>query len=134
MSVENSILVVDDDPANIARIKQGLHSLGAGFETAGNGREGLEVLERKSGPHGFPGIVITDLKMPVMDGLAFLNRAVKLDADLPVILISAYGEIASAVEAIKTGAYDFVERPFEIDDLAAKVGRALEKRKLVLDN
>ncbi len=78
--------------------------------------------------------MITDLKMPVMDGMAFMQRAAIADADLPVIMVSAYGEIATAVEAIKSGAYDFIERPLDIDDLLPKVKRALEKRKLVLDN
>src|SRR5262245_40776426 len=72
--------------------------------------------------------------MPIMDGQEFLVRAVELDDNLPVILISAYGEIATAVAAMKAGAYDFIERPFDVEDLVAKVGRALDKRKLVLDN
>ncbi len=134
MSHDHSILVVDDDAANIPRIGQALQSLEASMEVAGNGMEGLEALARFSGPHGFPGVVITDLKMPVMDGLEFLRRALKIDAELPIILISAYGEIATAVEAMKAGSYDFIERPFEVEDLVAKVGRALDKRKLVLDN
>ena len=134
MSHDHSILVVDDDAANIPRIKQALQSREASIEVAGNGMEGLEALARLSGPHGFPGVVITDLKMPVMDGLEFLRRALKIDAELPIILISAYGEIATAVEAMKAGSYDFIERPFEVEDLVAKVGRALDKRKLVLDN
>jgi two-component system C4-dicarboxylate transport response regulator DctD len=69
-----------------------------------------------------------------MDGLEFLVKALKSDADLPVIVISAYGEVATAVEAMKAGAYDFIERPFDMDDLLSKVTRALDKRQLVLDN
>ena len=134
MSQDRSILVIDDDPANITRIEQALHSLGTKIEAAGNGMDALDALSRLSGPHGFPGIVITDLKMPVLDGLEFLAKAVELDDNLPIILISAYGEIATAVQAMKLGAYDFIERPFEVDDLVAKAGRALEKRRLVLDN
>ena len=135
MSPDRSlVLVVDDDPLNIPRIKQALDSIAADFEVAANGIEALEVLSRHAHPHGFPGIVVSDLKMPVMDGLEFLSLAVKDDPDLPVILISAYGEIATAVEAMKGGAYDFIERPFDVEDLVAKVGRALDKRQLVLDN
>jgi two-component system C4-dicarboxylate transport response regulator DctD len=131
---DRSILAVDDDPANIDRIRQGLAPLDADFAAAANGQEALDALSRLSGPHGFPGIVITDLKMPVMDGLEFLAKAVELDDNLPIILVSAYGEIATAVAAMKLGAYDFIERPLDMDDLVAKVGRALEKRRLVLDN
>ena len=135
MSPDRSlVLVVDDDPLNIPRIKQALDSIAADFEVAANGIEALEVLSRHAHPHGFPGIVVSDFKMPVMDGLEFLSLAVKDDPDLPVILISAYGEIATAVEAMKGGAYDFIERPFDVEDLVAKVGRALDKRRLVLDN
>ncbi len=134
MSKGEGVLLVDDDSSNIARLAKVLEPLGLWIETAGNGAEALDTLSRHSGPHGFNGIVITDLKMPVMDGMAFMQRAAIADADLPVIMVSAYGEIATAVEAIKSGAYDFIERPLDIDDLLPKVKRALEKRKLVLDN
>ena len=134
MSDTGSILLVDDDSSNIARLVQILEPLGLRIETAGNGAEALDILSRNADTHGFNGIVITDLKMPVMDGMEFMHRATAADADLPVIMISAYGEIATAVEAIKSGAYDFIERPLDIDDLLPKVRRALDKRKLVLDN
>jgi DNA-binding NtrC family response regulator len=68
-----------------------------------------------------------------MDGLELLRRVHQNDADFPVILISAYGEISSAVDAMKSGAYDFLERPFDVEDLRARVRRALEKRELVLE-
>lgn len=128
------ILLIDDDSANIPRLTQALAPLGLWFETAGDGAEGLAALARHSDVHGFHGVVITDFKMPVMDGMEFLRRAHQIDPDLPVIMISAYGEIAMAVEAIKSGAYDFIERPFDADDLLPKLRRALEKRQLVLDN
>jgi two-component system, NtrC family, C4-dicarboxylate transport response regulator DctD len=128
------VLLVDDDSSNIPRLAQALEPLCLWIEAAGDGLEALSVLARQSDAHGFNGIVITDLKMPVMDGMEFMRRAAAADPDLPIIMISAYGEIATAVQAIKSGAYDFIERPFDIDDLLPKVKRALEKRKLVLDN
>jgi len=134
MNQDHKILLVDDDAANFPRIAQALQELEVSIQSAGNGMEALDALARLAGPHGFPGIVITDLRMPVMDGLEFLVKSLKIDADLPVILISAYGEIATAVEAMKTGAYDFIERPFDVPALVSKVTRALDKRKLVLDN
>ena len=134
MNQDHKILLVDDDAANFPRIAQALQELEVSVQSAGNGMEALDALARLAGPHGFPGIVITDLRMPVMDGLEFLVKSLKIDADLPVILISAYGEIATAVEAMKTGAYDFIERPFDVPALVSKVTRALDKRKLVLDN
>ena len=72
--------------------------------------------------------------MPVMDGMELLQLSQAKDNDLPVIIVTAYGEIAMAVNAMKHGAYDFIERPFEIEDILSKAKRALEKRKLVLDN
>ena len=126
------VLIIDDDQDLLMSFKEYFEMEAYQVLTARNGMEALEVLARLAGPHGFPGIVITDLKMPVMDGLEFLARCLNIDADLPVILISAFGEIAIAVEAMRTGAYDFIERPFDVAALVAKVGRALEKRRLVM--
>jgi two-component system C4-dicarboxylate transport response regulator DctD len=134
MSESDYVLIVDDDPKNISRIEQALAAVGCITVSAGNGEQALTEMSRLSGPHGFPGIVITDMKMPVMDGLEFLGRARAIDGDLPVILISAYGEVASAVQAMKNGAYDFIERPFEAEMLRTRVMRALEKRNLVMEN
>jgi two-component system C4-dicarboxylate transport response regulator DctD len=128
------ILIVDDDPANVARMVQAFSPLACEPVTAADGAEGLAALARLSGPQGFSGIVVTDLKMPVMGGIELLQEAHKSDVDLPVILISAYGEVSSAVEAMKSGAYDFLERPFDVEDLRARAARALEKRELVLEN
>ena len=91
-----SVLLVDDDPENIARMQLALDPLELSALGAGNGEEALAVMRRNVGPGGFAGIVVSDLKMPVMDGLEFLGWARKEDAELPVILISAYGEISSA--------------------------------------
>jgi DNA-binding NtrC family response regulator len=128
------ILIVDDDPMNIDLLEQALEETGKPIVTATNGEEGLATLSRLSGPHGFPGIVVTDMKMPVMDGLDFLERSQAIDVDLPVILITAYGDVASAVRAMKNGAYDFIERPFDAERLRSRVTRALESRRLVLEN
>ena len=126
-------LIVDDDPANISRMQQALAPLDLTPLSAANGQEALSVMWQNAGPEGFAGIVITDLKMPVMDGLEFLGRARKDDAELPVILISAYGEISSAVEAMKTGAFDFLERPIDFEDLRSRVARAIAARDDVLE-
>jgi two-component system, NtrC family, C4-dicarboxylate transport response regulator DctD len=128
------VLLVDDDPENISRMRQALDPLGLTALGAANGEEALAVLRRNVVPGGFAGIVVSDLKMPVMDGLEFLGQARKEDAELAVILISAYGEISSAVEAMKTGAFDFLERPIDPDDFCARVTRAIANRDLVLEN
>ena len=82
----------------------------------------------------FAGVVVTDLRMPGMDGRQLLGRLQTLDAALPVILITGHGDIAEAVAAMNAGAYDFVAKPFAFERLRESLKRALEKRALVLDN
>jgi len=82
----------------------------------------------------WPGVVICDIRLPGMDGLSFLKEVQKLDEDLPVILVTGHGDISMAVDAIKIGAYDFIEKPFYADRLVDVVRRALEKRKLTIEN
>ncbi|MEW8014479.1 MAG: sigma-54 dependent transcriptional regulator [Candidatus Sedimenticola endophacoides] len=82
----------------------------------------------------WPGVVVSDIKMPDMDGLDFLARTMEIDRDLPVILVSGHGDISMAVGAIRDGAYDFIEKPFAAEALIETVRRALDKRKLTLEN
>lgn len=79
------------------------------------------------------GVVLSDVRMPGMDGLAFLKKVREIDADLPVILITAHGDVATAVEAMQSGAYDFIEKPFDETTLIDVLRRALEKRGLIMD-
>ncbi len=81
-----------------------------------------------------PAAVVTDLKMPGMDGLELLQRIRKLDPELPVILMTAYATIDTAVEALKLGAFDYIQKPFEGDDLIATVQRAVRQYELVNEN
>jgi two-component system C4-dicarboxylate transport response regulator DctD len=82
----------------------------------------------------FDGVVVTDLRMPGMDGRQLAERLSALDPDLPVVLMTGHGDVADAVEAMKRGAYDFLTKPFASERLIETLGRALEKRALVLDN
>ncbi|PZO08286.1 MAG: Fis family transcriptional regulator [Alphaproteobacteria bacterium] len=82
----------------------------------------------------FPGVVVTDLRMPGMDGRQLLTRLQALDPSLPVIMITGHGDIADAVAAMHDGAYDFVAKPFPFERLQDSLNRALEKRSLVLEN
>lgn len=128
------VLVVDDDPGNIARLASVLEELKYPMLAAGGGHAALAEITRHSGPQGFPGIVVTDLKMPEMDGQQLLGRLRQIDGELPVIMVSAYGDIATAVAAMRQGAFDFLERPIDPDDLRSRLERALKTRDLVLDN
>ena len=80
------------------------------------------------------GVIISDIRMPGMDGLEFMREALKIDRDIPIILITGHGDISMAVSAIREGAYDFLEKPFSNDLLLDVVKRAYEKRRLTLEN
>jgi len=79
-------------------------------------------------------LLLTDLRMPAPDGLAVLREALAIDAELPVILITAHGSVSSAIEAIRQGAFDYVEKPFDNDELKALVRRALDLTRLSREN
>lgn len=128
------VMVVDDDPGNIARLSGVLDDLNYPMLAAPGGQAALAEIARHSGPQGFSGVVVTDLKMPEMDGLQLLARLRQIDGELPVIVVSAYGDIATAVAAMRQGAFDFLERPIDPDDLRVRLERALKTRELVLDN
>jgi two-component system, NtrC family, C4-dicarboxylate transport response regulator DctD len=82
----------------------------------------------------WPGIIICDIRLPGMDGKCLLQEIQKLDSELPVILITGHGDISMAVDAIQMGAYDFIEKPFPADRLVDTVRRALDKRRLIIEN
>lgn len=79
-------------------------------------------------------MVVCDIRMPGMDGLTLLDKARSIDRDLPVILITGHGDISMAVNAIRDGAYDFIEKPYAPDRLVETVRRAMDKRSLTLEN
>ena len=113
MSIFVKILIVDDEPFNLDVLEQHLEPLGYELLSAANGEQALNRVAVESSEHGFPGIIVADIKMPRMDGLELMKRSLELDPDLPVILVTAYGDIAMAVQAMHGGAYDFIERPFD---------------------
>jgi len=129
MMSASTILVVDDDPTNRDLMAQQLAEIGGEILSAADGKAALERLRA-----GFPGAVIADVKMPRMDGIELLRHAREIDADLPVILVTGHGDIAMAVQAMRDGAYDFIERPYDVERLRTMAARALQARALVLDN
>jgi len=94
---------------------------------------GAEAALAELGPD-FPGIIVTDVRLPEMDGMELLARCRTLDPELPVVLITGHGDVAMAVRAIREGAWDFIEKPFLNDHFLAVVQRALAKRALVREN
>lgn len=123
------VAFVDDDADLRAANAESLEL--AGFEPVpfASAPEALAALTAD-----FPGVVVSDIRMPRMDGLEFHRRLKAIDPDLPVILITGHGDIAMAVEALHEGAYDFIAKPFAAERLISAVSRAMEKRRLVLDN
>lgn len=119
---KKTILVVDDDPQIRELLETRFESGGYAVVTAADGEGALATLKRGGGTD----LIITDLRMPVMDGLEFLRRLVKGKTHPPVIFLTAYGSVAEAVEAMKLGAYDFLEKPYSGADLMNMVQRALE--------
>jgi two-component system, NtrC family, C4-dicarboxylate transport response regulator DctD len=123
------VLLADDDAQMRASTVQALEL--AGLEVTGLG-SAEEVLDH-AGP-GLKGVVVTDIRMPGMDGMTLLQRLREQDADLPVVLITGHAEVQLAVEAMRRGAYDFIEKPFVTQNLVTVLRRALDYRALVLDN
>jgi two-component system response regulator HydG len=123
------ILVIDDDKALRDACYQILARQGYQVEMAASARQGLALLEKMSFD-----VILLDLVMPDLDGLEALKKIKALDPDSEVIIITGYGTITSAVESIKAGAFYFLSKPFAPDDLRALVARALEKRRMDLEN
>lgn len=128
-SAGESVVFVDDDEEVRRANAQSLEL--AGFDV--QAFASAEAAQAALGPQ-FPGVVVTDVRLPGMNGLGLLRRLVELDPDLPVILITGHGDIPMAVEAMREGAYDFFEKPYPPDRLIDSARRATEKRQLVLEN
>ncbi len=123
------ILVVDDDASQRRLIEFWLQEEGYSVITASDGKAGLHAFEQKS-----PCLVITDLRMPGMDGLDLLGRIRGMNQEAPVILITAFGTVGNAVDAMKLGAADYILKPLNPDELKLSVHRALERKQLVDEN
>ncbi len=125
----NSVIVVDDEAPIRQAIEPWLTLSGFQVQVYSRAEECLEHL-----PEHFPGVILTDVRMPGIGGLELLARLQALDKDLPVILLTGHGDVPMAVEAMREGAYDFLEKPFSPQTLLTNLSRAMEKRQLVLEN
>lgn len=125
----NAVIVVDDEASIRTAVEQWL-SL-AGFEVQLFSRAEACLAQL---PRDFPGVILSDVRMPGLSGLELLAELQRRDADLPVILLTGHGDVPMAVEAMRDGAYDFLEKPFSPDALLNSLRRALDKRGLILEN
>lgn len=128
MSDDLQVLIVEDDPDIVLGCEQALQLEGIVADSAAS----AEQARSRLGP-GFPGVVVSDIRLPGMDGMAFLQEIMRLDPELPVVLITGHGDVSMAVQAMKDGAHDFIQKPFAPEQLVSAVRRALDKRRLVLE-
>lgn len=124
---EKTVLVIDDKEQSLKAVSTAIELPGYRVLSAGDGAEGIRILQRDT-VH----LIVTDLKMPGMDGMDVVTAAKRKDPNIEVIVMTAYGSIGSAVEAMKKGAYDYLTKPLDLDELMLKVRGALEKQKLML--
>ena len=128
MSNKLKILFVEDDAAVRLGSVQAFQLRGLEVQAFERAEPVLRQLE-----FGFPGILVSDIRLPGMDGLTLLQQALAIDPTLPVILVTGHGDISMAVDAMRQGAYDFIEKPFSSERLVDVAQRALDKRHLTLE-
>ena len=128
VEMEN-ILVVDDEEAIREVVSTMLESKGYHCTAVSNGRAAQDQVKRVT-----PDLVLSDMIMPEMDGIKLLDWIRHYDPEVPVIMVTAIHDISTALEAIRRGAYDYILKPFEKDQLFLGVGRALQHRRLVAEN
>jgi DNA-binding NtrC family response regulator len=129
MAKPMKIAVVDDEKDMRQSIGQWLALSGFETETFGTAEEALKIVGQD-----WPGIVISDIRMPGMDGIEFLKRLMSIDSALPVVMITGHGDVPMAVEAMRIGAFDFLEKPFDPEKMTELSKKATKTRRLTLDN
>jgi DNA-binding NtrC family response regulator len=124
-----SVLVIEDKDSMREMLSKTLEAEGYEVETATDGESGVERAREKKYD-----VVLADLKLPNMSGIEVLSSLKEIDQDAAVILMTAYGTIETAVEAMREGAFDFLTKPFDTDHLSVLIKRAMENRRLVAEN
>lgn len=121
-----TILIIDDEKAIRKTLSEILSFEGYKIDEATDGEEGLKKFKEKTYD-----VVLSDIKMPRIDGLDFLQKATETNPDVPIIMISGHGNIETAVEAVKKGAYDFIQKPPDLNRLLITIRNAMERNSLV---
>ena len=119
-----TILVVDDEENTREGLSKILEKEGYNVEMAANGKEAMALLKRQ----GFD-LVITDMRMPLMDGLEVLREIKKMDEGIGVIMITAFGEVESYLEAMNMGAFEYINKPVRVNELKRVITKVLEGRR-----
>ncbi len=123
------VLLVDDEEELRRSTAQALELSGLSVQTLSSADHVLELIG-----YAFDGVVVSDIRMPGLDGMTLMQRIRELDAEIPVILVTGHGDVQLAVKAMREGAYDFIEKPFTTPHLSGVIRRALDRRGLVLEN
>jgi len=123
--MKEKILVIDDDESIRQTLMNYLKRIGYNVFAAEDGKFGLKILHENQ-----PDLIISDIKMPNLSGLEVLKKAKEIDANIKVILITAHDDIQTTIEAMQNGAYDYLEKPLDIERLKVTISRALESKML----
>jgi two-component system C4-dicarboxylate transport response regulator DctD len=127
--VSPRVILIDDDKDFLDAQVQALELAGFAVQAFLSGTEAIRRITRE-----FEGVVVSDVRMPNMDGLSLFKHVQELDPELPVLLLTGHGDVPMAVQALKDGVYDFLIKPFSVAELVASLGRASQKRELVIEN
>jgi DNA-binding NtrC family response regulator len=122
---EAKVLIIEDDPDGLRSVSDAVRDAGIDVFTAATGESGLALFREQR-----VDAVLSDLVLPDIDGIEILTRIKKLQPEIPVIIMTAYGSIDSSVKALKAGAYDYISKPLDLDDLQSKISRAIETANL----
>lgn len=125
MNITATILLIEDDPDGLRSLEDAIRDAGYQVISATTGRSGCDAFLRAT-----PDVVLSDLFLPDIDGLAVLENCKRHKSGIPVLIMTAYGSVDTAVKALKQGAYDYLVKPLDLDDLQLKLARALEASRL----
>ncbi len=123
------VMLVDDEEELRHSATQALDLEGLAVEAFASAEDALAFVTQ-----GFNGVIVSDIRMPGMDGMTMMNRVHEIDADLPFIVVTGHADVELAVRAMHEGAYDFIEKPFDIRRVSETVRRGMDRRQLVLEN
>src|SRR5580698_6827406 len=123
------VLIVDDEVSRAETMAEALERIGYELVLAHSGTEGLKILEREE-----PAVILTDLKMEGMDGLTLLKKAKQELPDAEIVVITGHGDVQTAVEAMRAGAANYVQKPVGLEELRTMVDKAADRYRLTQDN
>ena len=124
-----TILIIDDEESQLLSLKSFLTRRNYKILTASNGKDGFDIVRNNT-----VDIVLTDFRMPEWDGYEVLKQIKKLNPEIDVVIMTAFGSVEDAVNIMKAGAYDYITKPIDLDELENLLGRITEKRTLIYEN